>query len=110
MSDQARYEELAALAEAGELGDEELGDLQGHAESCAQCKETAQGELESKYRGYTTVLEAFHGAVPPPESAMYPPGHSSRTGDRWPALWPANDQNFVLIATKPASASVSSPL
>jgi hypothetical protein len=41
MSDHARYEELAALAEAGELGDEELGDLQGHAENCAQCKETA---------------------------------------------------------------------
>jgi hypothetical protein len=41
MSDHARYEELAALAEAGELGDEELGDLQGHAENCARCKEAA---------------------------------------------------------------------
>jgi hypothetical protein len=29
--------------------------------------------------GHTTVLEAFHGAVPPPDSAMYPPGNSSST-------------------------------
>ena len=38
MSDHTRYEELAALAETGELGDEELNDLQRHAESCAQCR------------------------------------------------------------------------
>ena len=27
----------------------------------------------------TTVLDDFHGAVPPPDSAMYPPGYSSQT-------------------------------
>jgi hypothetical protein len=30
--------------------------------------------------GQTTVLDSFHGAVPPPDSAMYPPGYSSQTG------------------------------
>jgi hypothetical protein len=28
----------------------------------------------------TTVLDDFHGAIPPPDSAMYPPGNSSQTG------------------------------
>jgi Carboxypeptidase regulatory-like domain/TonB dependent receptor len=27
----------------------------------------------------TTILDSFHGAVPPPDSAMYPPGYSSQT-------------------------------
>src|SRR3984885_13836985 len=27
----------------------------------------------------TTVLDSFHGAIPPPDSAMYPPGYSSKT-------------------------------
>jgi hypothetical protein len=26
-----------------------------------------------------TVLDSFHGAVPPPDSAMYPPGYNSKT-------------------------------
>jgi hypothetical protein len=29
--------------------------------------------------GHTTVLDDFHGAVPPPDSAMYPEGYSSKT-------------------------------
>ena len=29
--------------------------------------------------GHTTVLDDFHGAVPPPDSALYPPGYSSQT-------------------------------
>ena len=29
--------------------------------------------------GHTTVLDGFHGAVPPPDSALYPPGYSSQT-------------------------------
>jgi hypothetical protein len=29
--------------------------------------------------GHTTVMDNFHGAVPPPDSAMYPQGYSSRT-------------------------------
>jgi hypothetical protein len=27
-----------------------------------------------------TVLDSFHGSVPPPDSAMFPPGYSSQTG------------------------------
>jgi hypothetical protein len=27
----------------------------------------------------TTALDSFHGAVPPPDSAMYPPGYNSKT-------------------------------
>src|SRR5580704_9215775 len=30
--------------------------------------------------GQTTVLDSFHGAVPPPDTAMYPPGYSSQSG------------------------------
>jgi hypothetical protein len=29
--------------------------------------------------GHTTIMDNFHGAVPPPDSAMYPPGYSSKT-------------------------------
>ena len=29
--------------------------------------------------GHTSVLDSFHGAVPPPDSAMYPPGYSSKS-------------------------------
>jgi hypothetical protein len=28
----------------------------------------------------TTTLDSFHGAVPPPDSAMYPPGYTSQSG------------------------------
>jgi hypothetical protein len=38
MSDHSHYEELAALAAGGYLGDEELSEFQRHAESCAQCQ------------------------------------------------------------------------
>ena len=31
--------------------------------------------------GQITVLDGFHGAVPPPDSAMYPSGYSSKTGE-----------------------------
>jgi len=39
MSDHFHYEELAALAAGGQLGDEELRDLQQHAKTCAECKD-----------------------------------------------------------------------
>src|ERR1700730_3947834 len=39
MSDHSHYEELAALAAGCELSDEELTDLQRHAETCAECKD-----------------------------------------------------------------------
>ena len=38
MSDHSNYEELAALAATGHLSDQELLDLQRHAESCPECK------------------------------------------------------------------------
>ena len=38
MSDHSFYEELAALAAGGHLNDEELTDLQRHAEACTECK------------------------------------------------------------------------
>ena len=38
MSDHSHYEELAALAAGGHLGDEELSEFQRHAESCAKCQ------------------------------------------------------------------------
>jgi hypothetical protein len=47
MSDHSQYEELAALAAAGYLGDEELRDFRSHAEDCAQCRDAVAhfGEL-----------------------------------------------------------------
>jgi hypothetical protein len=47
MSDHSQYEELAALAAGGYLGDEELRDFQTHAEACAQCRNAISefGEL-----------------------------------------------------------------
>jgi hypothetical protein len=38
MSDHSHYEELAALAAGRHLGDDELRDLQSHAETCVQCQ------------------------------------------------------------------------
>src|SRR5580698_6788728 len=38
MSDHSNYEELAALAATGHLSDQELLDLQRHAETCPECK------------------------------------------------------------------------
>ncbi len=29
----------------------------------------------------TTILDNFHGAVPPPDTAMYPPGYASQSGE-----------------------------
>jgi hypothetical protein len=57
MSDHAKYEELAALAETGELGDEELTDLQGHVENCAQCKRTVAEFHELVHLGLPMVVE-----------------------------------------------------
>jgi hypothetical protein len=47
MSDHSQYEELAALAAGGYLGDEELRGFQTHAETCAQCRNALSefGEL-----------------------------------------------------------------
>ena len=47
MSDHSQYEQLAALAAGGYLGDEDLRDFQTHAETCAQCRDAVAqfGEL-----------------------------------------------------------------
>jgi hypothetical protein len=47
MSNHSQYEELAALAAGGYLGDEELRDFQTHAETCVQCRDAVAhfGEL-----------------------------------------------------------------
>jgi hypothetical protein len=55
MSDHTRFEELAALAETGELGDEELNDLQRHAETCAQCEKTLAEFRELVHFGLPTA-------------------------------------------------------
>ena len=43
MSDHSHYEELAALAAGGHLSDEELTDLQRHAETCAAMQKRRGG-------------------------------------------------------------------
>jgi len=53
MSDHSHYEELAALAAGGCLGDEELSEFQRHAESCAQCQS-----------GVTQFGEVVHFGLP----------------------------------------------
>src|SRR5271155_4514925 len=47
MSDHSQYEELAALAAGGYLGEEELRDFRTHAETCARCRNAMSefGEL-----------------------------------------------------------------
>jgi anti-sigma factor RsiW len=49
MSDHSHYEELAALAAGGHLGDEELTELRKHAETCAEC-ENAMAEFREVVR------------------------------------------------------------
>ena len=40
MTDHSHYEELAALAAGGHLSEQELTDLQQHAETCSECRNT----------------------------------------------------------------------
>jgi hypothetical protein len=59
MSDHSHYEELAALAAGGHLSDEELTDLQRHAETCVQCK-----DAEAEFR------EVVHFGLPLAQSRL----------------------------------------
>jgi hypothetical protein len=61
MSDHSHYEELAALAAGGYLGDEELSEFQRHAESCAQCQS-----------GVTQFGEVVHFGLPLVQSRLRP--------------------------------------
>jgi hypothetical protein len=66
MSDHSQYEELAALAAGGHLGDDELSDFQRHLETCAQCRNAVAqfGELvhfgvplvQGRYRPDTSMI------------------------------------------------------
>jgi hypothetical protein len=55
MSDHSQYEELAALAAGGHLGDDELSDFQRHWETCAQCRNAVAQFGEFVYFGVPLV-------------------------------------------------------
>src|ERR1700684_2106615 len=59
MSDHSNYEELAALAATGHLSDQELLDLQRHAETCTECR-NAVAEFQ----------EVVHFALPLTQSLL----------------------------------------
>ena len=60
ISEHPHYEELAALAAGGYLGEEELSDLQRHSETCAECK-NARAEFR----------ELVHSCLPLTESRLH---------------------------------------
>ena len=60
MSDHAHYEELAALAAGGQLADQELRDLQQHAEACAECKSAVAEFHEVVRLGLPLAQSPFH--------------------------------------------------
>lgn len=59
MSDHSHYEELAALAPGGHLSDEELTDLQRHAETCAECKDAVAEFRDVVYFGLPLAQSRF---------------------------------------------------
>jgi hypothetical protein len=63
MSDHTRYEELAALAETGELGDADLNDFQRHAESCAPCEKILAEFRELVHFGLPTAEGQFRRRI-----------------------------------------------
>jgi hypothetical protein len=58
---------------------------------------------------YNTVLDDFHGAVPPPDSAMYPQGYSSKTG-QFIFLPPLPLDTDAEVRNGPARANVQKQL
>ena len=63
MTDHSHFEELAALAPGGHLSDEELIELQRHAETCAECK-NAMAEFREVVRfGLPLTESPFHRSV-----------------------------------------------
>ena len=62
-SEHAKYEELAALAAGGYLGDEELRDLQRHAEACPECKNAVAEFRELVHFGLPMAETRVHRVV-----------------------------------------------
>ena len=63
MSDHSHYEELAALAAGGHLSDDELTDLERHAENCPQCKTAATDFREIVHFGLPLVQSPFRRSI-----------------------------------------------
>src|ERR1700733_14323045 len=63
MSDHAHYEELAALAAGGQLADQELRDLQQHAEACAECKNAVAEFHEVVRLGLPLAQSSFRRSI-----------------------------------------------
>src|ERR1700678_3309803 len=63
MIDHSHYEELAALAAGGHLSDQDLMDVQRHAETCAECK-NALAEFHEVVRfGLPLVQSPFRRSI-----------------------------------------------
>jgi hypothetical protein len=62
-SEHAKYEELAALAAGGYLGDEELRELQRHAEACPECKNAVAEFRELVHFGLPMAETRVHRVV-----------------------------------------------
>jgi Anti-sigma-K factor rskA len=63
MSDHSRYEELAALAAGGHLNNDELTDLQRHADTCAQCNSAFADFREIVQLGLPLVESPFRRSI-----------------------------------------------
>jgi len=63
MSDHSHYEELAALAAGGHLSDDELTDLERHAETCPQCKSAGTDFREIVHFGLPLVQSPFRRSI-----------------------------------------------
>src|SRR5580693_854538 len=63
MSDHSHYEELAALAAGGHLSDDELTDLERHAENCPQCKTAATDFREIVHFGLPLGQRPFRRSI-----------------------------------------------
>jgi len=63
MSDHTHYEELAALAAGGHLSDQEMTDLQRHAETCAECKNTVAECREVVHFGLPLAQSPFRRSI-----------------------------------------------
>src|SRR3984885_3545193 len=63
MTDHSHYEELAALAAGGQLSDQELTDLQQHAETCAECRSAVAEFQEIVHFGLPLAQSPFRRSI-----------------------------------------------
>lgn len=75
MSDHSHYEELAALAAGGHLSDQELAELQQHAEACAECKDAVAEFREVVCFGLPLAQRPFLRSI---NMIMSRPDHGAR--------------------------------